>query len=115
MADLGSGGTTLSFGAVDQTPVRSMTYNETSNEHDITDLAKSQHTFIAGIATFELTIEIIGNTTMERGDTGVIAIAWNDGTSDNGGGAKFLITSKEVSAEVDSEITSSLTFVPTLT
>ena len=112
MPNDGATGTTFTWGAAAQTDVRSITYNEASNEVDVTVLGDSTHQYVAGIKDVECTLEVVGVSGLVIGDTGTITIAWNDGASDGLGGSKFVCTACDASGSVDSEIITSLTFKP---
>lgn len=103
-----SNGSTLTFGATAQADVRSITFTEDSSPIDITTLGASEHLYESGLIDLELTAEAVGINAIDVGDTGSVAIAWNDGGSDSVTG--MICISKEATGSIDTEITTSLTF-----
>jgi len=114
MADDGFNGSTLTF---DSSPVgdklRSISTSEDGGDVNITGSGHSVGLSIDAIPKLEITATVVGVASQARGDTGAIAVAWNDGTSDDGGGHTFRISKREVSGDMDGELITSLTFVPT--
>ena len=108
---LSANGSAVSFATNPVGDVTSISFSDGANEIDVTNLADATHVFESGIPTLEVTIEINGTTSIDRGDTGAIAITWNDGGTD-GSGVTWLCSSRESSGGIDEPITTSLTFVP---
>lgn len=110
MSNKGANGSTFAFASTTTTAIHSISFKEDGNEVDLTTLDSAYHKFVAGIPSIECSIDVIGNVTNTIGQTGAIAIAWFDGTSDSMTTA--LITSLETSGELDGEIKTSITFKP---
>ncbi len=64
---------------------------------------------VLGRDDFEITTELVGSTTLERGDIGHLNVTWNDG-GDTEDIAGCVITQVSTSGSMDGEITSSITF-----
>ena len=103
-------GSTLTFDSGAVGDLRSISFSDNANEIDVTVLADTSHSYEAGIPDLECTCEVLGVSTLARGATGALAIAWNDGTSD--AIADSLITAVESSGDLDGELTTSITFKP---
>lgn len=89
--------------------VRSIDFPQTGNEIDITDLADTHQIAEVGMPKMEITIEILGGTTLTVGDTGNIDIEWNDGTTTTLDNCEVRDISK--TGSVGSEITTSIVFI----
>lgn len=78
----------------------------------VTNLSSTRHIYEAGLPENEVTISIngIGNTAIEVGDTGVLTIAWNSG--DTSSLSNMVVINNEPSGAVDGAITSNITFAP---
>lgn len=103
-----SNGTTFTFGGSGQTDVRSVNWNEAAVGIPITTLGSTGHLVEAGLPEVTCEIETVGVSTITVGDTGAIALAYTDGTSESMTSAVCL--SKGSSGSLDTEITSNLTF-----
>jgi len=89
--------------------VRSIDFAQTGNEIDITDLADTNQTAEVGMSKKEITIEILGGTTLTVGDTGNIDIEWNDNTTSTLDNCE--VRDITTAGSVGSEITTSIVFV----
>ena len=103
-------GSTVTFNSASIGELTDISFSDGANEIDVTVLADSEHVFETGIPSLECSITIKGNTTLARGATGSLAIAWNDGTSDAMSSA--MISNIETSGALDGAIETSITFVP---
>lgn len=112
MADDGVQGSTISFAATPIGKVQSISVSEDGNPVDVSHLGSSVMTYIDGLPDVELTVEVIGVPAISRGATGVIAIAWNDGTNSDGGATTFLLANKSTGGGKGEAITTTLTFKP---
>lgn len=109
-AELPFNGTTVSFAAAGQTPLNSVTVEEVVAEVQATGAADSGHLFLGGIPMTTTTWEVVGDTTLTKGDTGALLVAWG-GTSDAGIGdiASGIITKVEKTGGIDSPTMSTIT------
>ena len=112
MANRGFDGTTITFGGSAIARVTDIGFTDNGNPVDITSLDDAVHKFVNGIPSMELTVTVVGVSTIVRGNTGAIVITWNDGTSQTGGSNTFLCTNHEESGSLDDKITTALTFAP---
>lgn len=113
MPDDCTNGSTFTFDAVAVGEVRDISFTEDGNAVDITVLGDTFHKFCNGATSIECTIEIIGSETTSAiavGDTGALAIAWNDSGSES---INAICTNRSSSGSLDTEITTSYTFQPT--
>lgn len=95
--------------------IRDVSFDETSNEIDLTTVDSSQHVFASGIPNVEVTVEVLGiYTTKGRGDTTKLVINYNDSGSATDSIATALITGRSVTGSLDGEYATSLTFVPSV-
>ena len=97
----------MTFNSTAQT-CTSITYSDNASAVDVTSLADSAHTYVAGMSDPEITCECVGACGADVGDTGALTIAWNDGTTDSV--ATAVLVSFESSGDLDGAITSSMTF-----
>lgn len=117
MADSGFNGTTFLWGAADQTPLVSLSFDSTVAEVDVTGAADTEHTFEPGIINESITWEVIGATSLvvgdEAGGPGTTA-AWNSaGAGDWGTFTNAVITSVSKGGGLGGAVTTSITAKPT--
>jgi hypothetical protein len=80
MANKGFNGTTVTFNGSGITGIVSVDASH-EGEVDVTASGDAAHFFEAGIPAKSTKVEIIGNTTIAKGDTGALVVAWFDGGS----------------------------------
>lgn len=110
MADDGFNGSTLTFAAASVGPLRDVRFSEAGGKADVTGSADSLKTYEGGIPDVSVSVTVVGGVTLSKGDKGAVAVTWNDGTSTpitNG-----MVDSVEMSGSMDSEILTTVTFVP---
>lgn len=109
-AEIPFNGTTLSFGGANQTPLNSVTSEEVVAEVQATGSGDTGHLFLGGIPMQTTTWEVVGDTTIVKGDTGAVVVAWA-GTADAGIGdiASGIITKVEKTGGIDSPTMSTIT------
>ena len=105
-------GTTISFAGTSLGDVVDIEFSENGNPIDVTSAADDFRRFLAGVENIECSITVFGVPATAINTTGTLSVAWNDGTTDNGGGGSFLLSSKTRSGSVGGAITTRLTFVP---
>lgn len=112
MANDGFDGTYVAHGAntVNGT-LRSVSYSQNANPVDITGSTSTRHQVVAGITSHTISFEEIGYTALSIGDSAQFTITWFDGSSDVL--ATMLVTSVEISGDLDGAITSSVELQPT--
>ena len=110
MADAGFNGSTISIGGSAQTPLRSIDYDDPDNAVDLTGAGDAGHAYVNGLPDITTTFELVGRTTVAKGDTGSVSIAWYDGQSDTI--ASAVVTGVTSSGSLDSEILSTITLRP---
>ena len=113
MSDCGNG-STVSFDAVNIGEARDISFTEDGNPVDVTVLADTFHKFCNGASNIECVVEIIGSESASAvaiGDTGALAIVWNDTGTD--AIAAAIVTNRDTSTGLDSEIVTTYTFAPT--
>jgi len=113
LVDDGFNGSTLTFGG-SVSKLRSIGWSASSNEADVTSTSDSNHEYTPGVQDIELSVEVVGISTVDVGDTGTTVVTWNSSTSDTEGGTSFtmLCTGRDSSGSLDGELTTSLTFKP---
>lgn len=113
MADYGFNGTTLTFGVGSaMAKVKDIQVTENGNEVDVTGSDDDLHNYVLGIPDVEISVTVVGTTSVALGDTGAMSIAFNDGTTETFDSATFIVTSKPRGGSMDGEITSTITFKP---
>lgn len=109
MANDGFNGSTISFGAADQTPLLSITHDTAAAEIDVTGAADTEGTYLAGIPHETITFDVVGVSGLAVGATpAAVAIAWFDGTNESL--TTGVCTNISVTGSIDDKITSSVTF-----
>lgn len=109
MAD-STNGSTITFGGSPQGDLISLAFNESAEQIQVTNLASGTHVFESGILQQELTFSINGVSTLSIGDTGAVAVAWNDGANDSM--TSGVVVGNERSGDLDGPISSAITIVP---
>ncbi len=112
MADDGFNGSTISFAAAPQTPLMSISTTNAVAEVPVAGGGDSAHTYEGGIPTKSTTWEVVGDTTLSKGDEGAVVVAWNDGGA-HGSITTAVITNVTKSGSLDSPTSSSITAIPT--
>jgi len=108
MANKGFNGTSVTFPTTSSTvgSLRGVSYSESAAEVNLTDSDDTAQSCTAGIPKKELTLDLIGGSTITAGSTGSLKVTWFDGKSSDLG--KVVVISKEVKGQMDGEITSSV-------
>lgn len=103
-------GTTISFGGADQTPLNSLTAEEVAAEVQVSGAADTSHTYVAGIPMVTTTWEVVGDTTIVKGDTGAVVVAWGAVANKGIGGITAgIITKVEKTGGLDGPTMSTIT------
>lgn len=100
-------GTTLSFGG-EIVGLRSIDFDEGDGETNVSGSEVDQEEYAAAISDPSVTIEAVGAAGIVKGDTGDLAIVWNDGSSTPIGTA--VCTGNKVSGKKNDAITHTLKF-----
>ncbi len=112
MPDDGFNGSTLSFAAAPQTPLMSISTPNTVAEVPVGGAGDGGHTYEGGVPTKSVTWEVVGDTTLSKGDKGAVVVAWQDGGA-FGSITNAVITNVTKSGSLDSPTSSSITAIPT--
>ena len=112
MPDDGFNASTISFGGEPLTPLRDIRSSEAGGKADVTGCADAIKTYEGGVPDVSVTITIVGGTALAKNDKGALVPAWNDASS-TGSIVNAMVDSVEQSGSMDSEILSTITFVPT--
>jgi len=110
MADAGFNGSTISIDGSGATPLRSIDYDDGDNAVDLSGCADSTHEYVNGLSDPVITCEVVGRTTVSKGDTGSVSVSWNDGQTDSITSA--VVTGISASGSLDGEILSTITLRP---
>lgn len=110
MANKGFNGSTISIAGSGQTPLRSIDYDDPDNAVDVSGCADASHGYVNGLPDPQITFEVVGITTVEKGDTGSVSIAWFDGQNDSITSA--IVTGVNKTGSLDSELLSTVTVRP---
>ncbi len=112
-ANDGFNGSVLTFGGDIVGKLRDFSWDDDAGEVDVTSLDNVVHVSVGGIPAIECTAEIVGVSDLGTGSTnGVLNIDWNDGSSTTST-ATFRVSKASISGSLDSEMTTSITFMPT--
>lgn len=107
MANDGFNGTTLTWGAGGETPLQSVNDNQTGAKVDVTGSTSPQHQYVAGLKDQDIDFTVVGNSTVQVGDTTSLTIAWFDGTTDALG--VWNCVGRAKSGAVDGTVTTTIT------
>ena len=88
--------------------IRSMTFDQTASEIDVSNAADSVKIYEAGQIEATATVEINGDTTVDIGTSAALTYTWNSGDTDVM--SLGLCTGKSTTGSVDNPITTTLTF-----
>lgn len=111
MPNDGFNGSTLSFGGVVQGKIKSIGFNENGNPVDLTGSTDAVHKYLTGIPDVEAVLEVHGTTTTAIGTTGALTVNWFTGKSSTSSG-NWVLVSRDESGQLDSDISTKLTFKP---
>jgi len=79
MANEGFNGTTATVLGSAQTPLVSITYDDSAAEIDVTGAGDLMHSYEAGLPNPTVTFQVVGGADIDVGDAGAVSIAWFDG------------------------------------
>jgi len=114
MANKGFNGTTVTFPSTASTlGLRGVSYTESAAEVNVTGASDSVQKHVAGIPKKELSLDIVGGSTVTAGTTGSMTVNWNDGKTTTVG--SVVVISKDIKGQMDGEITASLKVTRTST
>jgi len=112
MASYSFNGTVCTIAGVGSIRVLSATHSEGTGKIDITGSEQSEHQYEATLNDPEVTFEcLLGTFDVERGDTGITTIVWNDGSPDTSLGT-CVVVGKSRSGSIDGNVVHSITVVP---
>jgi hypothetical protein len=110
MPDYGFNGTTVTGLGSGSLILRSVNYEEGGADVDVSGAADDQKTYEPGLPDISVSIEVVGATTVGKGDTANVSVTWTDGTTDTLAAGKVSTVSK--SGSMDSEILSTVVVKP---
>lgn len=99
-------GTVVTWAIPTVNKVRSVRATVGGEEIDITGLSDSSEVYDLGLDDLEVELEVVGNTTLSRGDSEDLLITWPDETTFSMTDA--LITSVEEGGSLNGEIVSTI-------
>lgn len=96
--------------------LRSINFRASGARADVTGASDNTKSFVVGVPGTEVTVSVVGplGSGVDVGDTGALAIAWNDNTTSGTIGA-CQVSDIDKSGSMDGEIISNITFVPSPT
>ncbi len=105
-------GTVVTFpGSASPVRVVSITAGDGTGKIDITGATQPQHEYEAALDDVELTFEVLlGDTSLDRGDTGGTTVTWFDGSSTTVDAS--VVVGKSKTGSIDGAIVTSITIVP---
>jgi hypothetical protein len=112
MADSGFNGSTAALGATNIIPLVTIDYTDAPTPVDVGGAADTTVKHQVGRHRKTTTVTHKGGPLLAKGQTGVLAIVWND-TGTAGSMTKAIVAKKPVSGKLDGEITTTYTFRPT--
>lgn len=104
-------GTTVSFGGVNVTKLRSVRTPSKVGKIKVTGSDDSTELYEPGKPDPEARIDVVGIKPWAVGQKGTLVITWNDGTVDNLGNC--FVESREPAGQLNGEIVTSYAFAPT--
>ena len=108
-----TGGTTITFNSSSLGIVQSVRDGDTAAELNITDISSnSYHVFEAGLKQKEISVTVKGNGAASVGDTGAIAISWNDTGTEITLATTYVCLSANKQGDVGGQSTIEYTFKP---
>lgn len=107
-------GTTITFGGSSLGVVQSIRVGETGAELDITDISTELcKLYEAGLSDLTLDVTVKGAGAASKGDTGAIALTWNDSGSEiTVSGITWVVMSVQKSGEVGGQAIVEYAFKP---
>lgn len=108
MADVGFNGTTVSFASAPIVPLVSIEYSK-AGDVPVPGAGDTVVYHEAGIPNETTTVEVEGGTTIAKGDTGALVVAWKDGGS-KGSIASAIVLSSRSNGSVDNPVSSTIVF-----
>ncbi len=110
MADAGFNGTTVTFAGTPITGLRSVRYQGTCARPSVTGAEAATRLHKAGLPNRTVTVTIVGSTSIAKGDTGALAIAWNDGGTKGSMAKAVVIKAPSMSGALDGDNTTTIVF-----
>lgn len=108
MADDGFNGSTISFSAGDQIPLRAISYGDTAAQVKVSGSADAKALYVPGQPDETITFDVVGVTALTTADAAAaVSIAWNDGSTDDF--TTGCIVDVQKTGSEDGEILSSVT------
>ena len=107
-------GSTVTFDSVAIGEAIDIQFSENGNPVDITVLSDTIKKFCNGATSIECTVEILGSESTSAvaiGDTGALAIAWNDTGTESV--TLVVVTARDTGASEGDKISTTYTFQPT--
>jgi|WetSurMetagenome_2_1015567.scaffolds.fasta_scaffold26577_3 hypothetical protein len=112
MANDGFNGSTISFGSA-VANLRGIAFDGSAAEVNVTSSTDTSQGHVAGKPKYDLSVDLIGGSTISAGNSGALAIAWFDGASDSL--TKVVCVGRSIKGNMDGEITTTLKFANTTT
>ena len=107
MADKGFNGSTVSFpSTASSIGLRGVSFSESAAEVNVGGSQDATQTHTAGIKKQDVTVDLVGGSTITAGSTGTMTVTWKDGGSTALG--RVYVISKDIKGQMDGEITTSL-------
>jgi hypothetical protein len=116
MANDGFNGATITFPTNIFGGLRGIEFSESGPKVNVTGSIDTETTYRSGIADPQLVATFVGGLPSSGADIGTqaeLAITWPDGTSD-GSMTLAIIVDRSTGGSMDGEMTSSITFAPTV-
>jgi len=104
-------GSTFSFGGT-VSGLRRITASDDGNVIDVTSLDDLNQIYEDGVGALEISVELLGSSSIDRGDKSTATISFADGG--NFSITNALCSRKETDASTGGALTTTLTFVPGL-
>jgi hypothetical protein len=113
MADKGFNKSTVQFGAESLGPLRSINFEETCPQADVTGAGDASGTIVAGIPVPGVTVTIVGKlpATVLGAAKAALTVAWNDG-GNVGSLGNVQVVRRSTSGQMNGEILSTVVFAP---
>ncbi|MFA5234975.1 MAG: hypothetical protein WC390_11305 [Sulfurimonas sp.] len=115
MANKGFNGSTVNFPSTSSGigALRGASYSNSCAEVSVTGSTFAAQAHVKGIPKKDVTLDLVGASTVTAGSTGSLSVSWFDGTSTSLG--KVIVVSKDIKGQMDGEITTSIKVTKTTT
>ena len=111
MSDRGFNGTTVTFDGSAIAHIMDVQVPKKAPKVNVSGADDTEEEYEVGKTDREVTVKIVGYSTLSVGDKGALTVTWNDGNTDTFG--NVVVTDVSVSGSKNGAITTDIKFAPT--